>query len=146
MFLRYRRSLGFLCLFGLLLLLAPAPYAQETKEGKDPIDIELEKASGGNTRTMEEALVRAEKRWDKELNRVYQALLKELPASEKDSLRASQKAWLAFRDADFKAARQVVRWRGKDGGTIWGGVYARHRMDVVRDRVWRLRDLGPLGN
>ncbi len=146
MFLHHRRSIGFLCLFGLFLLLASAPHAQETQEGKDPIDIELEKASAGNTREMEEAVARAEKQWDKELNRVYQTLLKELPNSEKASLRASQKAWLAFRDADFRASKQVVRWRGKDGGTIWGGVYARHRMDTVRDRVLRLRDLGPLGN
>jgi len=41
-------------------------------------------------------------KWDKELNRVYKELIKELSPEEKELLKQSQLQWIKFRDAEFK--------------------------------------------
>jgi uncharacterized protein YecT (DUF1311 family) len=50
------------------------------------------------------------KRADAELNKTYEALLKKLPDAEsKEKLKQSQRAWLAFRDAEAAFAADVAR-------------------------------------
>jgi len=47
---------------------------------------------------------------DAELNKTYEALLKKLPDAEsKDKLKQSQRAWLAFRDAEAAFAADEAR-------------------------------------
>ena len=51
---------------------------------------------------------------DAELNKTYEALLKKLPDAEgKEKLKQSQRAWLAFRDAEAAFAADEAR-----GGTM----------------------------
>jgi uncharacterized protein YecT (DUF1311 family) len=47
---------------------------------------------------------------DAELNKTYEALLKKLPDAEsKEKLKESQRAWLAFRDAEAASAADEAR-------------------------------------
>lgn len=52
--------------------------------------------SGGVTVDMRDAQSTAYEAWDKELNRLYAQVLKAAGTARRDSLRAAQRAWLAF--------------------------------------------------
>lgn len=76
--------------------------AQEEK--KHPIDVWLENCieKDSSTAGMIKCSGKAYEMWDKEMNKVYQKLMKKLSPEEKELLKESQKQWLKFRDAEFK--------------------------------------------
>lgn len=81
-----------------------------------PIDKMLAAAaqrSGGVTVDLSDAQSAAFDAWDKELNRVYAALLKAVEPSQREALRAAQRAWLAF----DKAQGHWVAVQHADEGT-----------------------------
>ncbi|MCK6415598.1 MAG: DUF1311 domain-containing protein [Giesbergeria sp.] len=81
-----------------------------------PIDKTLAAAaqrSGGVTVDLSDAQSAAYDAWDKELNRVYAALLKAVEPSQREALRAAQRAWLAF----DKAQGHWVAVQHADEGT-----------------------------
>jgi uncharacterized protein YecT (DUF1311 family) len=51
--------------------------------------------------------------WDKELNKNYQALMKRLKKDEQAKLKASQRQWIKYRDAEFDFNGKF--WSGFDG-------------------------------
>lgn len=57
-------------------------------------------ASGGATFGMIDCINAEEKLWDQRLNRSYQAVLKQLTPDRQKSLRAAQRLWLQYRDAN----------------------------------------------
>ena len=70
-----------------------------------PIDQALAVASqrsGGVTVDIAEAQSAAFAAWDKELNRVYAALLKAAGPERRDALRSAQRAWLAYDKAQLR--------------------------------------------
>lgn len=73
-------------------------------------------------------------REDKKLNEVYQSLLAKLSEEEAQRLKKSQRAWLAFRDADVAL---VVEHYG-EGGSLGRSIAAMRAFQLTRDRV---RDL-----
>jgi uncharacterized protein YecT (DUF1311 family) len=68
---------------------------------------------------------------ERELNRVYNALLSTLGSDEAKDLRRSQKAWLAFRAADVSS---VVRHYG-EGGSQGRSIAAWRSFELTRVRV-----------
>lgn len=68
---------------------------------------------------------------DKKLNEVYQQLLAALPKDEAQQLKASQRAWIAFRDADVAL---VVQHYG-EGGSLGRSIGARRSFELTRERV-----------
>lgn len=72
--------------------------------------------------------------WDKELNRVYAALLASLDEDHKGPVRAAQRQWLKFRDTEFAALDAVY---DRDG-TLWRIVGSKRRTEFVRERVQTL--------
>lgn len=72
--------------------------------------------------------------WDKELNRVYAALLASLDEDHRGPVRASQRQWLKFRDAEFAALDAVY---DRDG-TQWRIVGSKRRTELVRERAQTL--------
>ncbi len=54
----------------------------------------------GNDYQQKEALRKMEKEWDRELNIVYQKIMKIADSKTKINLRTAQRAWIKFRDAD----------------------------------------------
>src|SRR6185503_10302576 len=90
----------------LLAVFAPPAFAAENfcDTGKPhPIDVWFEQAmdqTEGITVNIRDVQGEAYSRWDKELNRVYSALLTKLKGPDKNRLKAAQRAWIKFQDAE----------------------------------------------
>lgn len=104
-----------------------------------PIEAELnrcmESPEGMSTHGMRACLGAATEAWDKELNRIWGALMRELPAPAKDSLRAAQRKWIAFRDAELEALANAY---GSMPGTMFLVMHADAVSTLTRDRVRQL--------
>jgi len=74
------------------------------------------------------------KKQDAELNRVYGKIIKKLDGDDLEKLRASQRLWVQFRDANCEAARSVY-----DGGTAVGPVFNGCLETMTRHRVEELK-------
>jgi uncharacterized protein YecT (DUF1311 family) len=109
------------------------------EQRKHPIDkwvdacVEKDYSTVGMMNCGEQAV----QKWDAELNRVYQALKKQLNADGKKALKTAQKAWLKYRDKEFKTIGAVY---GSRQGTMWLPVLAFARADVVKNRVLQLKE------
>ncbi|MEM8557362.1 MAG: lysozyme inhibitor LprI family protein [Bacteroidota bacterium] len=69
-------------------------------------------------------------RWDAALNEVYQSLRRALSNDAWTSLRDAQRAWLAFRDAEF----ELLDATWGDDGMIGAVLIAEHRVLLVQER------------
>lgn len=94
---------------------------------------------GSTTREVEQCLADDLARVDAELNRYYGAAVKRLTEEKQTAalaqLRASERAWIRYRDAECGA---VYEWWKQ--GTIRGTMDLGCRMDVTRARtstIWR---------
>nr|WP_238578564.1 lysozyme inhibitor LprI family protein [Inquilinus limosus] len=78
------------------------------------------------------------------MNRTYDQLMRSLDQASRDKLRAAQRQWLVFRDADMAFQRQeFVAGNGKYG-TLAGVTLASDNVETIRRRVMTLRAyLGP---
>mgnify|MGYP001772491557 CR=1 FL=1 len=110
----------------------------EEQEKKHPIDVWLEKCieKDSSTAGMINCGVKAYDMWDKELNKVYQELMKKLSPEERKLLRESQRQWLKFRDAEFKVIDKIYDFPG--------GFYTTQRIGskirIIRERALRLKE------
>lgn len=70
------------------------------------------------------------RRADAQLNAVYQKLMKTLDANRRTKLRAAQRAWLAYRDAQcaFEAS-------ASEGGSMQPLELASCKSDVTKERI-----------
>ena len=59
-------------------------------------------ADEGNDFEQKEALKKTEEEWDKELNIVYQKIMKIANPVTKNKLRNAQRAWIKFRDSEVE--------------------------------------------
>jgi len=59
-------------------------------------------ADEGNDFEQKEALRKTEEEWDKELNIVYQKIMKIANPVTKNKLRNAQRAWIKFRDSEVE--------------------------------------------
>ena len=75
------------------LLLASAP-ALAQNEPEMPAECD------GNTNQIVDCLTRQTKVWDQRLNDAYQKLLQSGPAAQREKLRAAQRFWVQYRDAN----------------------------------------------
>jgi uncharacterized protein YecT (DUF1311 family) len=127
-----RKALALLCVVMLLGVAASAGAAPP-----HPIDVELEKRIDADSSTagMVQATHDAAKAWEKLLNDNYDALLGKLSKEEQEKLRASQRAWVQFRDLEFAFSAQF--WSGFSG-TMYQVSAAASRCDVVKKRALEL--------
>ncbi len=74
---------------------------------------------------------------DQELNEVYAKVLGVLDDGSKEKLKRSQRAWVAYRDAeaDFSADAEAR------GGSLWPLVHEGTRARLTKERVRSLREL-----
>jgi len=102
-----------------------------------PIDKWLEEciAKDESTAGMVDCADKAYKKWDAELNKVYKELMKLLDAESQKKLKESQKAWIKFRDEEFKL---LDSFYSKKDGTMFIPMHAFDRMDIVKNRVQEL--------
>ena len=72
---------------------------------------------------------------DAELNKTYEALLNKLPDAEsKQKLKESQRAWLAFRDAETELAADQAR-----GGAMAATIRHETMTELSQERIKQLR-------
>jgi uncharacterized protein YecT (DUF1311 family) len=77
------------------------------------------------------------KKADKELNEVYAKVLANLDDQAKENLKKSQRAWVAWRDAEaaFRADAEAR------GGSMWPLVHEGIRSRLTKERVKGLKEL-----
>ena len=92
----------------LILATAAAPALAEPKYSP-ALDRCLDAPSGMSTLGQKECVWAETKIQDARLNREYAAALRRLTAPQQAKLKAAQRAWIAFRDADC-AAREDFEW------------------------------------
>ena len=104
-----------------LALLAAAPFA----------------APGQSQQEMNAEAAESFKKADKELNEVYAKVLANLDDQAKENLKKSQRAWVAWRDAEaaFRADAEAR------GGSMWPLVHEGIRSRLTKERVKSLKEL-----
>lgn len=123
-------------IWAVLLALTSVPASAEDEH---PIDQALsqclETPEGMSTHGMRACLSQANADWDRELNRIWKGLMRELPAEAQTALRASQRQWLAFRDADVAALESAY---ASMEGSMYLVMLADSVVSLTRDRVRQL--------
>ena len=113
----------------------------------EPIDKTLDAClagpAGNNTVGQVDCGTKAAAAWDRELNQVYNKLLKSLDPVSQTLLRASQRQWLAFRDAEKKF--QSGPWRSTQG-TMVQITLTMANVEILKSRVLTLRNYAGGGN
>ncbi len=109
------------------------------KNQKHPIDRALGECieKDWSTAGMKNCTYKAQDSWDKELNKNYNALMKELDPEEKEVLKSSQKKWLEFRDNEYKVIDAVY---SKLQGTMYITMRVGERLDIVKQRALILKN------
>jgi uncharacterized protein YecT (DUF1311 family) len=77
----------------------------------------------------------ASEEWDAEMNEAYGRLRRDLPPKTANALRTAQRAWLVFRDAEYKAIGKIYRGLGK----ISAPMRAYSELNTVRQRTLILK-------
>lgn len=123
----------------LSLIAALAMTAPATDAKPDPTEAALAAclAKDGNESTAgqtgcEDEAARA---YDRRMNAAYTALLRRLPAGAGAQLRAAQRSWIAFRDAEMKASGAFFETRQ---GTMYVPMQAADATALIRDRALAL--------
>lgn len=124
-----------------VLALAPSLVARPQEaagERRHIIDRELAacQAKDPSTAGMVECNAKARKQWDAEMNVAYREVLRYLDSAGQREMRASQRAWLVFRDKEYKAINGV---HSRLQGTLWIPVQAGRATAITRERVLTLR-------
>ena len=126
-------------LFALWLVLA-APTSGIAAEPPDPIDLAWEDCAGGgegpNAEQMLACHAEADRAWDRAMAEAYEDLLKRLKPPSRALLVASQRQWIAFRDAE------VALWQAQStGGDDLNAEVNLHSAaaDIARGRALYLR-------
>ena len=124
----------------LIALLALAMPLRADDEKKHPIDQAMDAAMERDSSTagMVNAVSKANKDWDKEMNALYQDLKKTMKPEEWTALVAAQKAWIVYRDAQTKS---IVETYGHMEGTMYIPMSASEVMEITKDRALFLKSL-----
>jgi uncharacterized protein YecT (DUF1311 family) len=111
----------------------------QAKEKEHLIDKVLKNCLERHYSTMEtvQCLDQAYTSWDKELNRVYKLLEKQLQPADKQILKRAQLDWLKYRDNEFKVINMVY---SQLQGTMYIPVSVDRKIEVVKKRVLELVD------
>ena len=73
----------------------------------------------GNDFQQKEALRKTEEEWDKELNIVYQKIMKVADPVTKNKLRNAQRAWIKFRDSEIENSYYTNNPNGGSMGILF---------------------------
>jgi uncharacterized protein YecT (DUF1311 family) len=124
------------CFIIFLSFLRVASFGQDIQP-QHPIDIKYQACLDSNSSTIGtlECLSSARQDWDKELNKYYKLLMKELNQSGQLALRKSQKQWIIYKETETKFYLGLYT---KKEGTMWNVVMARRGMDIIRTRAIEL--------
>lgn len=120
----------------LLMLVLPSTLCAQEPQAH-PIDKALDVCTEKNPTTgaMVECVEIAHKKWDTELNKNYQALLRKLKPAGKQQLITSQRSWIVFRDNEFKLIDSIY---DEVPGTMYIPMRYEEKMEIVKRRALAL--------
>jgi uncharacterized protein YecT (DUF1311 family) len=124
----------------LLTCLSVSVFAQQAQH---PLDVTLEKCMEKNPSTHGSinCIVEAQQQWDAELNKQYKMLTQKLNAEQKTALLNAQRAWLKWRDAEFKHIEALYSTMQ---GTMYQPMQLSDRLEIVRKRALDLKGYAAL--
>ena len=104
---------------------------------KHPIDKfeEDEIAKDSTTAGMANASVKAREKWDAEMNKYYKLLMGILDEKSKEILRTSQRAWIEYRDKEFKNIQNIYT---QLQGTMYIPMESQDKTEIVKSRAKKL--------
>lgn len=122
-----------------LLVGAPRAHAQapDIQAEYDACIEDYTAQSNSATAPLLDCLAVKYERWDEELNAVYQSLRRALDADGRAALLTAQRAWLAFRDAEFA----LLDAAHADLGAMGAVLAAERRAYLVEERWHHLAGL-----
>lgn len=119
----------------LLMMSGPALAAQSADPTGAALQRCLDDPLNASTARQVECEATAARTYDQRMNAAYAALLSALPPKAAQQLRQSQRAWLAFRDAERAAAGGIFATRQ---GTMYAPMQAGATTNLTRDRALQL--------
>ncbi|GGO81490.1 hypothetical protein GCM10011348_20650 [Marinobacterium nitratireducens] len=119
------------------LAAASASLADESHPLDRRLDDCLSLEENASTAGMLDCIDDAARRWDTELNNNYRRLLSQLTPSRQERLRASQRAWLQYRDRERDAADAIY---GGLEGTMYLPMHAMRVLRITSTRALELDD------
>ena len=129
-----------LLIAGLLLLGVSAFAGKYEDELTERMKVEEEKAQSawdsGVRADMINASVNLDDEWEKELNKVYDLILKKLPAKEKTKFKAEQQKWK--KDRETKVQKSYDKYEAEEGPRMAGELAASDRLSITKDRALQL--------
>lgn len=116
------------------LFYATFSFAQE----QHPIDkfLEDEISKDSTTAGMNNATLKAMGKWNIELNKYYKLLMGILDTKSTDMLKASQRAWVEYRDKEFENINNIF---GQLQGTMYTTVAIDNKLAIVKTRAEDLK-------
>ncbi len=111
--------------------------AQSEAQALHPIDSALHKCLELNTSSFGviECELERYRKWNDELDRVYDELMSQVTDQERQMLIEQQVAWVRYRDLQFKMNEKFYGSRG----SIWMPVIASAKGNLVKNRVLELQ-------
>ena len=129
-----------ICVLLLLSMLSFPALAADPDPLETALDACLAKPEALSTPGMVECTDEAIRAWDKRLNEVYKQVLVGLDPKSRELVRASQRRWVAFREAEHEAVGGP--WR-QNKGTIIRVLTVNADLSAIKERVQELQLYGP---
>ena len=129
-----------LLIIGMLLVGAVAFAGKYEDDMTERMKTAEEKAQAGWDSGVRADMVNAsldlDKEWEKEMNKVYDLILKKLPAKEKVKFKAEQQKWK--KDRETKVQKAYDKYEAEDGPRMAGELAASDRLSITKDRALQL--------
>ena len=129
-----------LLIIGMLLVGAVA-FAGKYEDGlKERMNVVEEKfqvgLDSGVTADMLNASHGLTAEWEEELNKVYNLILKKLPAKEKSKFKAEQQKWI--KDRKVKVQKAYDKYTKEEGPRMAGELAANEKLSITKERALEL--------
>jgi len=129
-----------LLIAGLLVIGAIAFAGKYENELTERMKVAEEKAQTGWDSGVRADMVNAsldlDKEWEKEMNKVYDLILKKLPAKEKTKFKSEQQKWLKNRESQVQKAYD--KYTKEEGPRMAGELAANERLSITKERTLEL--------
>ena len=129
-----------LLIMGLLLIGAIAFAGKYEDEMTERMKDAQEKAQAGWDSGVRADMINAsldlDTEWEKEMNKVYDLILKKLPAKEKVKFKAEQQKWI--KDRKVKVQKAYNKYTKEEGARMAGELAASERLSITKERALEL--------
>ena len=129
-----------LLIMGLLLIGAIAFAGKYEDEMTERMKDAQEKAQAGWDSGVRADMINAsldlDTEWEKEMNKVYDLILKKLPAKEKIKFKAEQQKWI--KDRKVKVQKAYNKYTKEEGPRMAGELAANEKLSITKERALEL--------